>query len=74
MNPEQLHQLTSISRETGKSLSELLTQFGFCSENDTHRFVAQLAGLSFVNIHEGDLDPKVIALIPAELAYRHQAL
>jgi len=74
LNPEKLHQLTSISRETGKPLSELLVQFGFCSENDTHRFMAQLAGLPFVDIHEGDLDPKVIALIPAELAYRHQVL
>ncbi|MDD3927475.1 MAG: hypothetical protein PHT33_12540, partial [bacterium] len=74
MSPEQLQQLTSISRETGQPLSELLVQYGYCPEDDAYRFMAGLAGLPFVDIHDGDLDPKIIALIPAELAYRHQVL
>lgn len=71
---EQLRAARKVQRETGQTLDEILIDLGFCSHDTALEAVARHAGLPLVTIGERDLDPAVIALIPTELAFRHQAL
>jgi len=70
----QLEQALDAQRDAGQPLGEVLVNLGFCSAEDIQAAVAKQTGVPVVEIHERDLLPQVISLIPAELAYRHQAL
>ncbi|HUV04724.1 MAG TPA: type II secretion system ATPase GspE [Armatimonadota bacterium] len=74
LTDEQLQQAMAAQRESGQSLPEVIVNLGFCAQEQVHSAISEHAGVPLVQIHEGDLNPQVISLIPAELAYRHQAL
>lgn len=71
---EQLQRALEVQRDSGQSLADVVVSLGFCSPEKVHALLAEQAGLPFIRIRERDLDPQIISLIPAELAYRHQAL
>jgi type II secretion system protein E len=74
LSPDQLRQAQAVQRDTGQSLDEVLIRLGLCPPERVLATLAQQAGLPLVPLAERDLDPLVIALIPPELALRHQAL
>jgi len=74
LTDEQLHQAMAAQRESGQPLAEVIVNLGFCSQDQVHSLISRHAGVPLVQIRERDLNPQVISLIPAELAYRHQAL
>ena len=74
LSDEQLNQVISLHRDTGQPLPDVITGLGFCSESQALRLIAKYADVPLVQIRERDLDPDAIALIPAELAYRHHIL
>ena len=70
----QLAEARDVQRETGQSLDEALVQLGFCPAEDALQMIADRAGVPLVEVTERDLNPEVMFLVPAELAFRHQAL
>ncbi|MBP6962991.1 MAG: type II secretion system ATPase GspE [Armatimonadetes bacterium] len=74
LSDEQLRQALAVQRDTGQLLGEVVVNLGFCTPEKVQEAIAMQAGGDLVDIREGDLNPDVISLIPAELAYRHQAL
>lgn len=74
LTDDQLREAIDSQRETGALLGEALVNLGFCSQEKVHAALAKQADVPLVQIHEKDLNQSVITLIPAELAYRHQAL
>lgn len=74
LSDEQLQQAIAVHRENGQHLEEVLVNLGFCTPDQVHATIARHALVPLVHIVERDLDPDVISLIPAELAYRHQVL
>ena len=71
---QQLREAQAIQHETGQSMDEVLVQLGLCTPDNALELLSRQAGLPLVNLTERDLDPQVIALIPTELAFRHQVL
>ncbi|MHB0998429.1 MAG: type II secretion system ATPase GspE [Armatimonadota bacterium] len=74
MTTEQFRQAISIHRDTGQPLVDVLSGLGFCTQNQALSTIANEMEMPLVQIHEHDLDPDVIGLIPAELAFRHHVL
>ena len=71
---EQLHQMHAVQQETGQTLDDILVSLGICSAESALHVLSRHTGLPLVHISERDLDPRVIARIPTELAFRHQVL
>jgi len=71
---DQLRQAKAMQHETGQTFDEILVNLGFCTQESALEVLAGQAGLPLVHLVESNLDPKVIALIPTELAFRHQVL
>ena len=74
LTDEQLQQALDVQRDTGQLLGEVVVNLGFCTPEKVQEAIAMQAGGSLIEIRESDIDPRVISLIPPELAYRHQAL
>ncbi len=74
LSREQWRKAQAMHSATGQSLDEILIELGFCTQETALDAIAQHAGLPLVQIAERELAPAVIALIPTELAFRHQAL
>lgn len=47
---------------------------GLIGEEELTRFLARQYGVPLINLAEFEIDPEVVALVPAELARRHQLL
>jgi len=74
LTSDQLRQAQAVQHETGQTFDEILVNLGFCTQESALEVLARQAGLPLVHLVERDLDPQVIALIPTELAFRHQVL
>ncbi len=74
LSHEQWRTAQAMQTATGQSLDEILIELGFCTQETALAAVAERAGLPLVELVERELDARVIALIPTELAFRHQAL
>lgn len=74
LSGDQLEKAKSIQHETGQSIDDVLVKLGFCTTESVFETLARQSGLPLVELFERDLNQDVIALIPTELAFRHQAL
>lgn len=72
LTDEQLRQALDVQKQSGQPLGEILINLGFCSQDSVEAALARQAGIPLAQIHESDLDPQIISLIPAELAYRRR--
>ena len=65
----------SLARGNGnKQLAEALVELGYCSEDDVMAALSAVLGLPVVNLREVSVDQGALALVPAEIAFRHQVL
>ncbi len=74
LSEEQLRQAQAMKNATGQPVDEALVNLGFCTPESALEALARQAGVPVVQIIERDLDPRVIAMIPTALAFRHQVL
>ena len=70
----QIRQVLLMHQDTGQPLADILVGLGFCTEGQSLQFIADRASVPLVQIRERDLSPEAIALIPPELAFRHNIL
>ena len=74
LSREQIRHAQEVQETTGETFDAVLVKLGFCTPETALEVLAEQAGLPLVHLTERDLDPKIIALIPTELAFRHQVL
>jgi type IV pilus assembly protein PilB len=68
-------QLKAALAETGdRSLAAVLAEEGLASETKIAQTVAESMGLAFVDLPAFDVDPTAVALLPLDLARRHNVL
>ncbi|GBC97850.1 Type II secretion system protein E [bacterium HR17] len=76
LTPEQWREaIASTARVNGgKQWTEALVELGYCSEDDVLHALSAVLQLPLVNLREEPIDPDALALVPAEMAFRHQVL
>ena len=74
LDEKKLGELQEKSKRTGAPLFSLLQSEGGVSEEDLTKTVAYVAKLPYVNLTEAKIDPKVLQLIPQDLAERYMAV
>jgi type II secretion system protein E len=74
LGEEPWRQARSMHQQTGQPLDEVLADLGFCAPENALAIIARQAGIRLVQISESTLEPGIIALVPTELAFRHQVL
>ncbi|HAZ63641.1 MAG TPA: type II secretion system protein GspE [Armatimonadetes bacterium] len=73
--PAQIAEAGVLGRESpGKPLGELLLGLGHVTSGQLAAALAAQYGLPLRTLRESELDPTVIRLVPAELAFRYQLL
>ncbi len=70
----QLQKALEAQKKNGGRLGLSLTKLGIISETELTGFLAKQYGVPSINLAEFEIDPEVIALVPPELAKRHQLI
>ena len=69
-----LEKAEEVSRKSGERLSLALVRQGALTESELTHFLSRQYGVPAVNLGEFDVDPDVIALVPREMARKHQVI
>lgn len=64
----------ALAEDSGRSLATILADQGAVSEAQIAQTVAESMGLAFVDLAAFDIDPAATALLPVELARRHNVM
>ncbi|MCK4571501.1 type IV-A pilus assembly ATPase PilB [candidate division WOR-3 bacterium] len=72
ITPEQLENALNQQKKTAKKLGAILIEEGYISESELARTLSQKFRVPSVDIRPEDVDPKLIHLIPPDMAQRHQ--
>ncbi|TYO99937.1 type IV pilus assembly protein PilB [Geothermobacter ehrlichii] len=68
----QLARALEEQKATGGRLGASLIKLGFIKEEELAAFLSRQYGVPSINLAEFEIDPNVIALIPAEVAQKYQ--
>ena len=71
---EQLTKALDDARQNGNRVGFSLVKLGFISEQDLVRALSRQHRVPAVDLERVKLDPKILKLIPAEIATKHQVL
>jgi type IV pilus assembly protein PilB len=71
---EQLGKALEDARSNGTRVGFSLVKLGFLSEQDLVRALARQHRVPAVDLERVKLDPKIIKMIPADIAVKHQVL
>ena len=71
---QQVKEAQKEEQETAKPFRKIIVQKGFISEEDLVAFMASSMNLARLELANYIIDPQVIALIPEELARKHQII
>jgi type IV pilus assembly protein PilB len=74
ISAEQLKQARADANAKGSRLGSEITQLGFLEESELTEFVAKQYGVPSINLDEFDVDPEVVALIPEDVALKHNVV
>ncbi|MFM8782349.1 MAG: type II secretion system protein GspE, partial [Gemmatimonadota bacterium] len=71
---EQLDRATTEQKEHGTRIGYNLVKLGFIAENELTRILARHYKMPAVDLSKFAVDPKIVKLIPADLATKHLVL
>jgi type IV pilus assembly protein PilB len=74
ISAQQLAEIQDEHERTGKSLSQILVDFGLVTEEQLLRAVAEHLNLEFVNMEDVDIPQNVLRLMPANVARMYGAV
>jgi type IV pilus assembly protein PilB len=74
LTAKQLSDARAEAKGTGSRLGAQITQLGYMDENELTDFVAKQYGVPSINLDEFEIEPAVIALIPEEVATKHNVI
>lgn len=72
ITPQQLQQAQGEEKRLGLRLRKVLVKLGFISEEDLVEFLSAKFGLPRVELDKYLIDPKIIELVPEELARKYE--
>lgn len=72
--PQHIEQALRLQEQDGRPIGQVLCDLGVLAPAALTRNLAEQAGLERAELDELTLDPRVLAIIPAELALRHKVL
>ena len=71
---EQLKQAQAEEKRSGSRLRTVLVKLGFVSEEDLVAFLSDQMGLPRIELESYLIDPKIIELVPEDLARKHELI
>jgi type IV pilus assembly protein PilB len=74
LSPQQFHEIEEEHERTGKSLSQLMVDFGLTTEEQLLRAVAEHLSLDYLNLDDVDLEQAVLRSIPPSVARMYGAV
>ncbi len=74
ITPEQLLKAQSEDKKTGQRLRKVLVRLGFVTEEDLVDFLSSKLGLPRIELDNYLIDPKLVELVPEDLARKHEAI
>ena len=74
ISPQQLQKAIEEQKVAGGRLGINLTKLGFLQEEELTSFLSKQYGVPAINLADFEIDPDVIALIPKEVAEKHQII
>ncbi|MGA2603849.1 MAG: type II secretion system ATPase GspE [Verrucomicrobiia bacterium] len=74
LTPEQFREIEEEHERTGKSLSQVMVDFGLITEEQLLRAVAEHLNIDYVNLDDVDLEQAVLRSIPPSVARMYGAV
>jgi type IV pilus assembly protein PilB len=74
LTPEQFHEIEEEHERTGKSLSQVMVDFGLITEEQLLHAVAEHLNIDYVNLDDVDLEQAVLRSIPPSVARMYGAV
>jgi type IV pilus assembly protein PilB len=74
LSSEQLLKAREEAASGGRRLGAQITALGFMDENELTEFVAKQYGVPSINLDDFQIEPEVLALIPEEVANKHNVV
>ncbi len=74
LSAEQLQQARSEAAAKGGRLGAQITKLGLLEEAELTEFVAKQYGVPSIDLDEFEVDPEVVALIPEDVALKHNVV
>ena len=71
---EQLATAATEQERLGRSLGRVLIEMGMIKEPDLVAALARQVGLDFIDLHEHQIDPNAVSMLPEQVARRYRAL
>lgn len=71
---EQVHEALAIQKTRKVPIGQLLTELGYCTEQDVNAGLAGQAGMAYLDLSDIELEEKVLETIPAENAQAYQVV
>ena len=71
---EQLQQALQEQKSTGMRLGYTLVKLGFVQETEISKMLARQYRMPAVDLSRFEVDPKIVKLIPADVAVKHTVL
>lgn len=74
ITPEQLQEVLAYQKANGGKLGLILVKLGFAKDEEITALLSKQYGVPSINLHQFEIDPAVIKLIPAETAQKYQII
>jgi type IV pilus assembly protein PilB len=74
LQPSQADDVLNEVTQNGKSIAQAMVDSGFVDEQGFYQTIANALGTDFIDLHDREIPPGVVKLIPSGLARLHRAL
>ena len=74
ISEKDINRIIKIQKDTGNDLQKIIIEFNILKKDEMMIALADEIGVKYVNLNEVDIDPAIVALIPDEMARRHQVI
>lgn len=74
LNQKQVKEAEEIERQTKQPFRKIIVQKGFIADEDLVSFIASNMNLPRIELDNYIIDPKIIELLPEDLARKHQII
>ena len=74
ITPEEIEKIVNIQKTTAADLQKIIIQEDILKKDEMMMAIAEEIGVKYVNLNDIEIDPAIAALIPEEMARRHQII
>ncbi len=73
-SPDEVRRMRKLAEEKGTALFTEMVSEGVLSEEQLTKTIANITKVPYVNLSDAVIDPKILSLIPQEIAQRYMAV